>query len=77
MRGMILLASAIAFAAPATAADVGTAVKADMPSLIAIYRDLHAHPELSSFFCRMIGPLSHDHFDLMSSLIFGQLRPGS
>ena len=47
MRAMILLASAVALSAPVAAADVGSSVKADLPSLIAIYRDLHAHPELS------------------------------
>lgn len=33
--------------APAGAATLGEAVKADMPSLMAMYRDFHANPELS------------------------------
>ena len=36
------------FAAPAQADPLADAVKADLPGLIAIYRDLHAHPELSN-----------------------------
>jgi hippurate hydrolase len=32
---------------PAAADPLADAVKADLPSLLAIYRDLHAHPELS------------------------------
>jgi hippurate hydrolase len=36
-----------ALAAPAGAATLTEAVKADMPSLMALYRDLHASPELS------------------------------
>jgi amidohydrolase len=34
-------------ATPARADDLRTAIAADMPSLMAIYRDLHANPELS------------------------------
>ena len=34
-------------AAPAAADPLETAVKADMPSLMTLYRDLHANPELS------------------------------
>jgi amidohydrolase len=37
----------LALASPAAADPVRDAVKADMPSLMAIYRDLHANPELS------------------------------
>jgi hippurate hydrolase len=43
----ILLAAAAFFAAPASAATVSDAVRADMPQLMTLYRDLHAHPELS------------------------------
>ncbi len=32
---------------PATAAALSDAIHADMPQLMALYRDLHAHPELS------------------------------
>ncbi len=42
-----LLLAALAFATPARAAPLADAIKADMPSLLAIYRDLHANPELS------------------------------
>lgn len=43
-----LIALAVALASTPVRADpLGQAVAADMPSLIAIYRDLHAHPELS------------------------------
>lgn len=41
-----LIAATPALAQPAPDA-LATAVRADMPSLLAIYRDLHAHPELS------------------------------
>ncbi len=42
----VALAALIA-AAPAHADPLSDAVAADMPSLVAIYRDLHVHPELS------------------------------
>ena len=35
------------FAAQTSADPLAQAVKADLPSLTAIYRDLHTHPELS------------------------------
>ena len=41
-----LLAASVA-AVPASAATVGEAVRADMPQLMTLYRDLHANPELS------------------------------
>jgi len=49
MRHRLLAAlSLTALAASPVAADPLTdAVRADMPSLLAVYRDLHAHPELS------------------------------
>jgi amidohydrolase len=47
MHRLLITASLIALAAPAPAATVAEAVKADMPSLMALYRDLHANPELS------------------------------
>jgi amidohydrolase len=49
MKRLLLAASLFALAAPATAAaaDLGEAVRADMPSLMTLYRDLHANPELS------------------------------
>ena len=48
MRHLLLAATAFALiAAPCSAATIGEAVKADMPSLMAMYRDFHANPELS------------------------------
>lgn len=41
------LALPLLFATPAKAQDVSAAIKADMPALMDIYRDLHANPELS------------------------------
>lgn len=47
-HGAILLASfGLALAAPARAEDLRGALTAQMPSLLELYRDLHAHPELS------------------------------
>lgn len=43
---LLLLASAALLAAPA-AAQLRQEVAKDLPSLIALYRDLHANPELS------------------------------
>ncbi|WP_016744841.1 M20 metallopeptidase family protein [Rhizorhabdus wittichii] len=43
----LLALSAACIAAPSQADPLQDAVKADLPSLTAIYRDLHAHPELS------------------------------
>ncbi|MGV2496183.1 amidohydrolase [Pelagerythrobacter aerophilus] len=40
-------ALALALAAPAHADELRDAVAADMPALMELYRDLHAHPELS------------------------------
>ncbi len=39
--------AALALAPSATANDIREAVQADMPNLMALYRDLHANPELS------------------------------
>ena len=45
---LLLAATAIALiAAPTSAATIGESVKADLPSLMAMYRDFHANPELS------------------------------
>ncbi len=41
-----LLAASI-LAAPASAATLDEAIRADMPQLMTLYRDLHANPELS------------------------------
>ena len=49
MNHRLLLAATaiILLTTPATAASIGEAVKADMPSLMTMYRDFHANPELS------------------------------
>ncbi|WP_425474049.1 M20 metallopeptidase family protein [Sphingomonas montanisoli] len=45
-------------ATPALADPLGDAVKADMPGLLTIYKDLHAHPELSFKETRSAGILA-------------------
>jgi amidohydrolase len=42
-----LAAAAMNFTAPAAAATLSDSIKADMPQLMALYRDIHEHPELS------------------------------
>jgi len=42
-----LSACAMALASPAGAATLSDSIRADMPQLMSLYRDLHAHPELS------------------------------
>ncbi len=44
---LILALAALALPVPAAAAAVTDAVKADMPALMTLYRDLHSNPELS------------------------------
>src|SRR3954471_12365052 len=43
----LLLAGATTAPFPAAAQDLRSAIQADMPELMNLYRDLHAHPELS------------------------------
>jgi hippurate hydrolase len=48
MKKLLLLAAvAMTFASPTTAATLSDAIRADMPQLMNLYRDIHAHPELS------------------------------
>jgi amidohydrolase len=48
MRYLVFLASAaVLITSPAAADPLETAIKADLPGLVTIYRDLHANPELS------------------------------
>lgn len=48
MKSMLWLAAAMtAFPVPAGAAALSDAIRADMPMLMNLYRDLHANPELS------------------------------
>src|SRR3954469_18446304 len=42
-----LATAAMILATPVTAATLSDSIKADMPQLMNLYRDLHAHPELS------------------------------
>ena len=44
---LLLAAAAMSLSTPSTAATLSESVRADMPSLLALYRDLHANPELS------------------------------
>ena len=46
-RTALVLIGASLLSSPAFAATVGEGVKADMPQLMTLYRDLHANPELS------------------------------
>lgn len=54
----IALLLALALGAPAVADPLADAVRADMPGLLATYRDLHAHPELSFEEVRSAGILA-------------------
>lgn len=47
MRKTLFLALPLIFAAPVQAQDLAAQIKTEMPSLMAIYDDLHANPELS------------------------------
>src|SRR5687768_1684737 len=47
MTRRLLLAAAAMLASPAPAATLSDAIKSDMPALMALYRELHANPELS------------------------------
>ncbi|HEX6741820.1 MAG TPA: amidohydrolase [Sphingomicrobium sp.] len=48
MKGFLLLAAAMTLPhSPASAAALSEAIRADMPQLMTLYRDLHEHPELS------------------------------
>ena len=47
MKRFLLLAAAMTLPSPASAAALSDAIRADMPQLMALYRDLHQHPELS------------------------------
>ncbi|MEO8454506.1 MAG: amidohydrolase [Sphingomicrobium sp.] len=44
---LFLAAAAMSFTTPSTAATLSDAIRADMPQLMTLYRDIHAHPELS------------------------------
>jgi amidohydrolase len=46
-RSLLALLAASLLASPASAATLTEAIRADMPQLMTLYRDLHANPELS------------------------------
>ena len=58
MRILWTGAAALALAMPAAAQTLGGEVERQMPSLMAIYQDLHAHPELSFMEVRSAGILA-------------------
>ena len=58
MRSFWMGAAALALAAPAAAQTLGGDVQEQMPSLMAIYDDLHANPELSFMEVRSAGILA-------------------
>src|SRR5690606_20523521 len=58
MRILWTGAAALALAAPAAAQTLRGEVETQMPSLMAIYKDLHAHPELSFMEVRSAGILA-------------------
>ncbi len=58
MRILWMGAAALALAAPAAAQPLGGEVEKQMPSLMAIYKDLHANPELSFMEVRSAGILA-------------------
>ncbi|MGQ2935790.1 MAG: amidohydrolase [Sphingopyxis sp.] len=58
MRILSMSAAALALAAPAGAQTLGGEVEKQMPSLMAIYKDLHANPELSFMEVRSAGILA-------------------
>jgi hippurate hydrolase len=46
-RSVLVLIAATIFAPPASAATLNEAIRADLPLLMNVYRDMHANPELS------------------------------
>src|SRR3546814_4193389 len=58
MRFVWTACAALALAAPAAAQTLGEQVEAQMPSLMTIYADLHANPELSFHEVRTAGILA-------------------
>ncbi|MFL6857602.1 MAG: amidohydrolase [Allosphingosinicella sp.] len=58
MRHSMLCLLAMSIAAPAAADPLAEQVRADMPALMAIYRDVHANPELSMQETRSAGILA-------------------
>src|SRR5258705_3279543 len=47
MKRFLLIAAAMTLPAPASAATLSDSIRAEMPQLMTLYRDLHANPELS------------------------------
>src|SRR5258708_10530201 len=46
MKRFLLIAAAMTLPTPASAATLSDAIRADMPQLMTLYRNLHANPEL-------------------------------
>ena len=57
---LLLAAAAMTITAPARAVTLSDAIHADMPQLMALYRDLHEHPELSMQEVRTPAKLAHE-----------------
>jgi amidohydrolase len=60
MRPTALLTLSLLLAAPAWAEGMDTQIKAELPSLMAIYDDLHANPELSFMEERSAGVMARE-----------------
>ena len=60
MRNTALLTLTLILAAPAGAQGMDTQIKAELPSLMAIYDDLHANPELSFMEERSAGVMARE-----------------
>ncbi|MGV7121129.1 amidohydrolase [Sphingopyxis sp. 550A] len=58
MRSLWMGVAALGIGAPAAAQDLGAEVQKQMPSLMTIYKDLHANPELSFMEVRSAGILA-------------------
>ncbi|WP_374046560.1 amidohydrolase [Sphingopyxis sp. DBS4] len=58
MRSLWMGVAALGISAPAAAQDLGAEVQKQMPSLMTIYKDLHANPELSFMEVRSAGILA-------------------
>ena len=76
IRMLFVLVLGASLAAPAMADPLSDAVKADTPALMAIYRDLHQHPELSGQETRSAGILAAEAKRLGFTVTTGVGRTG-
>ncbi|NJS14180.1 MAG: amidohydrolase [Sphingopyxis sp.] len=60
MRNLAFLTLSLALSAPASAQELASQIKAQMPSLMALYDDLHANPELSFMEERSAGVMARE-----------------